>query len=42
MYTVILQDRVWRVRARSIQHLTQALSALRIRFLGVWEDENDA
>lgn len=39
MFTVITRNAVWRVRARSIQHVTQALSALKIVFLGVWEDE---
>ena len=39
MYTVITETRVLRVKARSIQHLTQALKFVGITFLGIHKDD---
>lgn len=38
MFTVITETRVLRVKARSIQHLTQALNAVGITYLGIHRD----
>lgn len=38
-YTVIRKRTVWRVRAKSVQQLTQALNDLGIKFQSVWEDQ---
>jgi len=40
MYTVITETRVLRVRARSIQHLTQSLHAVGIAYLGIHADKD--
>ena len=38
MFTVVCKNRVLRVRAKSVQHLTQALNSARISFLSIHED----
>ena len=38
MFTVITERRVLRVKARSIQHLTQSLRAVGIEYLAIHED----
>lgn len=37
MFTVITERRVLRVKARSIQHLTQALHSVGIEYLAIHE-----
>ena len=39
MFTVITETRVIRVKARSIQHLTQALHSVGIAYLGIHADK---
>lgn len=38
MFTVVCKNRVLRVRAKSVQHLTQALNGVGISFLAIHED----
>lgn len=40
MFTVITETRVIRVKARSIQQLTQALHHANIKYLGIDQDKD--
>lgn len=39
MFTIITETRVLRVRARSVQQVTQALHAAGIAYIGIHKDE---